>query len=319
MVPSRTLSTGASIPTVGLGTFGSDKYDAKTVSWALLEAADLGFRHFDCAEVYGNEKEIGDSLEYLLIHGMNREDLWITSKVWNNHHDNAVAACENSLRNLGLDYLDLYLIHWPFPNHHEQGVAVDSRDPHAVPFDHDRYMRTWAQLESLYSRSLVRHIGTSNMTVSKLSGLLLSADVRPHANEMEIHPHFQQPELFDFCVANDILPIGYSPIGSPSRPERDRTATDTVDMEDPAIVAAASRLGIHPAVVCVKWQIQRGSIPIPFSVKREQMLGILEGVCGEPLTDAEMEAIGKADKGCRLIKGQVFLWPEAEDWEDLWE
>ena len=118
MVPSRTLSTGASIPTVGLGTFGSDKYDAKTVSWALLEAADLGFRHFDCAEVYGNEKEIGDSLEYLLIHGMNREDLWITSKVWNNHHDNAVAACENSLRNLGLDYLDLYLIHWPFPNHH---------------------------------------------------------------------------------------------------------------------------------------------------------------------------------------------------------
>ena len=136
---------------------------------------------------------------------------------------------------------------------------------------------------------------------------------------MEIHPHFQQPELFDFCVSHNIVPIGYSPIGSPSRPERDRTADDTVDIEDPVIVAIANRLGVHPAVVCIKWQIQRGSVPIPFSVKRNQMLATLVGVVGEPLTQHNMTAISEIDKGCRLIKGQVFLWPEANDWQDLWD
>lgn len=318
-VPFRTLSSGAKMPAVGLGTFGSDKYDAVTVARAVVEGAELGYRHFDCAEVYGNETEIGGAFCEILASGIGREDIWVTSKVWNNHHHDAVAACENSLRNLGLDYLDLYLIHWPFPNHHEKGVSVDSRDPHAVPYIHDDYMKTWARLESLVSRGLVRHIGTSNMTVSKLKLVMRDASIKPSANEMELHPHFQQPELFDYVVANGIVPIGYSPIGSPSRPERDRTADDTVDIEDPTVVAIAERLGVHPAVVCVKWQVQRGSVPIPFSVKRAQMLATLEGVVGEPLTHTEMEAMKQIDKGCRLIKGQVFLWPEANDWEDLWE
>lgn len=306
------------MPNIGLGTFGSDKYDSATVAAAVIEGAEIGYRHFDCAEVYGNEREIGESFQAIFRSGLSREDVWITSKVWNNHHDNVVAACENSLRNLKLDYLDLYLIHWPFPNHHEKGVDVNSRDPHAVPYDHARYMRTWKQMESLYERGLVRHIGTSNMTISKLGPVVQDAEIKPHANEMELHPHFQQPELFNYCLAHDIVPIGYSPIGSPSRPERDRTQEDTVDIEDPVIVAAAERLGIHPAVVCVKWQVQRGSVPIPFSVKRSQMQATLEGVMGEPLTDEEMAAIAGIDKGCRLIKGQVFLWPEATDWEDLW-
>ena len=307
------------MPAVGLGTFGSDKYDASTVAKAVIEGYDLGYRHFDCAEVYGNEKEIGASFQTILGSGANREDIWVTSKVWNNHHRDAVSACENSLRNLGLEYLDLYLIHWPFANHHEQGVAVESRDPHAKPYDHDGYMKTWAQLESLVARGLVRNIGTSNMTIPKLAGVIRDASIKPAANEMEIHPHFQQPELFDYVFANGIVPIGYSPIGSPSRPERDRTAEDTVDVEDPVIVRIANRLGVHPAVVCVKWQIQRGSVPIPFSVKGPQMLATLQGVIGEPLTDSDMTAISGIDRGCRLIKGQVFLWPNANDWEDLWD
>ena len=264
-VPLKTFANGSQMPAIGLGTFGSDKYDASTVAAAVIEGYDLGYRHFDCAEVYGNEKEIGASFQTILGSGTNREDIWVTSKVWNNHHADAISTCENSLRNLGLDYLDLYLIHWPFANHHEQGVAVDSRDPHAKPYDHDGYMRTWAQLESLVARGLVRNIGTSNMTIPKLSRVISDASIKPAANEMEIHPHFQQTELFDFCIDNAIVPIGYSPIGSPSRPERDRTADDTVDIEDPIILAIANRLNIHPAVVCIKWQIQRGSIPIPFS------------------------------------------------------
>ena len=157
------------------------------------------------------------------------------------------------------------------------------------------------------------------MTISKLSGVVRDAEIKPAANEMEMHPHFQQRELFEYVVSQGIVPIGYSPIGSPSRPERDRTPEDTVDIDDPVIVSIAERLGIHPAVVCIKWQIQLGSVPIPFSVKKPQMLATLEGVIGEPLTATEMEAISKIDKECRLIKGQVFLWPQATSWEDLWE
>ena len=109
----------------------------------------------------------------------------------------------------------------------------------------------------------MRHIGTSNMTIPKLKLLLRDARIKPAVNEMELHPHFQQPELFDFVRANGIQPIGYSPIGSPARPERDRTPEDTVDIEDPVIVGIARRLGVHPAVVCIKWAVQRGQIPDP--------------------------------------------------------
>ena len=166
---------------------------------------------------------------------------------------------------------------------------------------------------------LVRHIGTSNMTIPKLTLLLRDARIKPVCNEMELHPHFQQPELFKFVLDNGILPIGYSPIGSPARPERDRTPEDTVDTEDPVIVSIANRLGIHPAVVCVKWAVQRGQIPIPFSVTRKNFLSNLHATISEPLTDDEMRAIAGIDKNCRLIKGQVFLWERAKDWQDLWD
>jgi diketogulonate reductase-like aldo/keto reductase len=149
--------------------------------------------------------------------------------------------------------------------------------------------------------------------------LLRDARIKPACNEMELHPHFQQPELFKFVVENGIVPIGFSPIGSPTRPDRDKTPDDTVDIEDPVIVKIADRLGVHPAVVCVKWGSQRGQVPIPFSVYREQYLSNLRGVASEPLTEEEMQAIAGIDKNCRLIKGQVFLWEGAQDWEDLWD
>jgi diketogulonate reductase-like aldo/keto reductase len=174
-------------------------------------------------------------------------------------------------------------------------------------------------MEELVDLGLVRHIGTSNMTIPKLKLLLPDARIRPAVNEMELHPHFQQPDLFDFVRSQGIEPVGYSPIGSPSRPERDRTPDDSVDIEDPVIVRIAHRLGVHPAVVCVKWSAQRGATPIPFSTKRRNYLANLEGVAGEPLTAAEMEAIAGIDRGCRLIKGQVFLWKQDQTWEDLWD
>ena len=253
--------------------------------------------------------------------GVRREELWVTSKLWNDKHaeDDVIPACRKSLADLQLDYLDLYLVHWPFPNHHAPGVDVTARAHDAKPYIHANYMKTWRQMEKLVDMGLVRHIGVSNMTVPKLTLLLRDARIQPATNEMELHPHFQQPELFEFVRANGIEPIGYSPIGSPNRPERDKTPDDTVDIEDPVIVKIADRLGVHPAVVCIKWAVQRGQTPIPMSTNRRNYLANLCGVVGEPLTAAEMQAIAGIDKNCRLIKGQVFLWKEGQAWEDLWD
>lgn len=318
-VPYHTLSTGAKIPSIGLGTFGSDTYSAQQVADAVRGALEVGYRHIDCASVYANEAEIGKVFAEAFEAGLPREELWVNSKVWNDRHDDVIASCQQTLKDLQLDYLDLYLVHWPFPNHHAQGVDVNSRDPHAVPYIHENYMKTWQQMEQLVDMGLVKHIGTSNMTIPKLELLLRDARIKPVCNEMELHPHFQQPELFDYVTQNGLVAIGYSPIGSPSRPERDRTPEDTVDVEDPVIVAAAQRLNVHPALVCLKWAVQRGQIPIPFSTKRPQYVSNLRAIVQDPLTDEEMQAISKIDKNCRLIKGQVFLWEGAKDWEALWD
>jgi alcohol dehydrogenase (NADP+) len=321
LTPKRNLRTGSEMPAIGLGTFGSDKYGPQEVADAVVGAADVGYRHFDCASVYGNEAYIGKSLQDIVSSGISREELWITSKIWNDKHGpgQVIESCKQSLTDLKLEYLDLFLVHWPFPNSHGKGVDAHSRDPNARSYIHEEYMQVWAQMEQLYDEGFVRHIGTSNMTLPKSKLVQRDARVKPHASELELHPHFQQPELFSYCLDNGIVPIGYSPIGSPSRPERDRTVDDTVDIEDPVIIAIANRLDVHPAVVCVKWAVQRGQVPIPFSVKREQYTAILQSITSDPLTPEEMNQISGIDKNNRLIKGHVFLWKDGQTWEALWD
>ena len=275
LVPERTLHTGARMPAIGLGTFGTDHVTADEIAAAVQGAAVVGYRHFDCASVYGNEDRIGFVLQKIIAGGIPREELWITSKLWNDKHAEAdvIPSCRQSLADLRLDYLDMYLVHWPFPNFHPPGCDVSSRSPDARPYIHANFMKTWRQLEKLVDLGLVRHIGTSNMTIPKLKLLLADARIKPAVNEMELHPHFQQPELFEFVRANGIQPIGYCPIGSPGRPERDRTPDDTVDIEDPVIVSIARRLGVHPAVVCVKWAVQRGANAHPVLRQSAQLPG----------------------------------------------
>jgi len=253
--------------------------------------------------------------------GIEREELWITSKLWNDKHgeEDVVTSCEKSLADLRLSYLDLFLVHWPFPNFHPPGCDVTARSKDAKPYIHSSYMKTWRMMERLVDRGLVRHIGTSNMTVPKLKLVLDDARIRPAVNEMELHPHFQQPELFEFVRANGIEPIGYSPLGSPHRPVRDRTPEDTSPIEDPVILRIAARHEIHPAVVCLKWAVQRGQTPIPFSANEKNIFNNLLGVTSDPLTSDEMAEVGSIDRNCRLIKGQVFLWKEGQSWEDLWD
>jgi alcohol dehydrogenase (NADP+) len=320
-IPYRTLYTGARMPAIGLGTFGSDHVSPEQVAEAVLGAAEAGYRHIDCASVYGNEAAVGQSLRAIVRGGVPRQDLWIVSKLWNDKHAPADVGpqCERSLRDLQLDYLDMYLVHWPFPNFHPPHCDVTSRSPGARPYIHENFLQTWRQMERLVEMRMVRHIGTSNMTIPKLKLLLRDAVIRPAVNEMELHPHFQQPELFEFVRANGMEPVGYCPLGSPGRPERDRTPEDTVDLEDPVVTAIAERHGIAPAAVCIKWAVQRGQTPIPFSVTRRNYESNLRCLAAPPLADEEMRAIAGIDRNCRLIKGQVFLWREGQTWEDLWD
>jgi alcohol dehydrogenase (NADP+) len=321
LVPQRVLPSGARMPAVGLGTFGSDHVSHEEVAEAVKSAAAVGYRHFDCASVYGNEREVGLALQEVLAGGLKREEVWVTSKLWNDEHGerDVVPSCRRSLADLRLDYLDMYLVHWPFPNYHPAGCDVNTRNPDAKPYLHEGFMKTWRKMEDLVDLGLVGHIGTSNMSIAKLRLLLRDARIKPAVNEMELHPHFQQPELFRYLREQGIEPIGFCPLGSPNRPERDRTPEDTDPLMDPVIVAAAAKHGVHPAVVCLKWAVQRGQTPLPFSTNRRNYLSNLRGVVSDPLTGEEMQQIARIDRNCRLIKGQVFLWKEGQSWEALWD
>ena len=321
-IPRRALYDGTTVPAVGMGTFGSDKYGPEQIAEAVYGGIRAGYRLIDCASVYMNEDKIGESLSRVLKEGVvKREELFITSKVWNDMHaeGKVLESCEKSLKDLQLSYIDLYFVHWPFPNYHAPGCDGDSRNPDSRPFSVEEFMVTWRQCERLVEEGKVRYIGMSNMTIPKLEAVLPLCRIKPAALEMELHPGFQQPELFDYAKAHGILPVGYCPIGSPSRPERDRTAEDIADTQMPEIVEIAKRHNVHPAIVCLKWAVQRGQVPIPFSVKEPQYISNLKCATEDPLTNEEMETIRLADKNCRLIKGQVFLWPGAKGWEDLWD
>ncbi|MBS2212680.1 aldo/keto reductase [Carboxylicivirga mesophila] len=319
-VPVKRLKTGDEIPVIGLGTFGSDRFTSEQIANAVKEAISIGYRHIDCAEVYGNEKEIGKALKEVFDEGIcKREELFITGKVWNNRHGEVVLACQESLDNLQLDYLDMYLVHWPFPNYHAPGCDGDSRNPDSKPFSVQEFLDTWKQMESLVATQKVKNIGTSNMTVAKFEKVLPLMKILPAVNEMEIHPCFQQRELFEYCLKKGIQPIGYMPIGSPNRPLRDKAEGDSIDIEMPQIKAVAEKHGVHPAVICIKWAIKNGHITIPFSTNKDKFYNNLKASFDNPLTDDEYASINTCECGSRLVKGQVFLWEGANDWKDLWD
>ncbi len=307
-VPQVQLADGWKLPGIGMGTFGGGHYSPEQVAAAVRGALQAGYRLVDCAPVYGNEAALGPVFKEFIASGASRSELKIISKVWNDMHGpgDVLRSCVRSLKDLGLEYLDLFLVHWPF---------TDTPGP----YRHREYMKTWAQMERLHELGLVRGIGVSNMSAAKLKLLLREARVKPVVNEIELHPCFQQPELFRFCLEHGIRPIGYCPIGSPKRPERNVEAGDAVDTENPAVKAVAENHRVHPAVICLKWAVQRGQIPIPFSVHATKYVANLRSVTEDPLSAAEMDLLQTADRNCRLMKGKGFLWDGARDWHDLWD
>lgn len=325
-VPKITLQNGENkieVPCIGMGTFGSDRFSSDEVSRAVYGALKKGYRMFDCAACYGNEAQIGEVFQQAFADGLcKREDLYVMSKVWNDMHGqgDVLLALAKTLKDLQLDYVDMYFVHWPFPNYHAPGCNVDARNPDSKPFSVERFLTTWRQMERLVDLGLAKAIGMSNMTIPKLEAVLPLCRIKPAMCELELHPCFQQQELFDYLCAHDIQPVGYMPIGSPKRPERDMMPEDIADLELPQMQEIAAAHGCHAAIIALKWAVQRGQIPIPFSVHEKNYMCNLACTCdGDPLTDAEMEKIAGLEKNNRLVKGQVFLWEGAADWHDLWD
>ena len=317
-VPHFTLNDGDTIPCLGMGTFGSDRVTPEEVAGAVAGGIRAGYRLFDCAACYGNEDQIGKVFKAAFDEGVvERKDLFIMSKVWNDMHRRVRESCLKTIADLQCDYLDMLFIHWPFPNYHAPFCDVDSRNPDSKPFSVAEFVDTYRQIEALVDEGLVRHIGISNMTIPKLDAVLDKLRIKPAACESELHPCFQQQALFDYLVARDILPVGYMPLGSPRRPERDILPEDLADMQMPELVEIAKAHNCHPAIICLKWALQRGQLPIPFSVHNYE--ANLAASVTEKLTDAEMATIATLERGNRLVKGQVFLWPGAKDWHDLWD
>src|SRR5271156_4835633 len=238
------------IPALGFGTLISDP--ALTIT-ATRDALDAGFRHFDCAERYGNEREVGQALQAGLAAGnIARKDIFVTTKLWNSNHrsERVEPAFEASLARLALQYLDLYLSHTPFA--FQPGDNQDPRDPNGnVIYDHGITMLdTWKAMESLVDHGKCRAIGLSDITLDGLKPIYESARIKPAAVQVESHPYLPEPELLDFCKQKGVVLLAFAPLGHGIRPG---------PLEDPVITAIATRLGKTPAQVLLAWGVQRGT------------------------------------------------------------
>ena len=301
----RTISfeNGDEMPMLGLGTWKSAPGETHE---AVTTAVEVGYQHIDCAPIYKNEAEVGEALTESFDAGVaDRDDVWITSKLWNDAHDpkHVRPALEQTLDDLQLDVLDLYLVHWPVA--FERGVDYPSAPSKLVPLDETPLTETWAAMEELKAEGRVRHIGVSNFNVPKLQLLQEEGRVAPEMNQIELHPYLQQPEMLSFAQEQGIPLTAYSPLGSYDRPDSMKADEEPVLLDEPTIHEIAETHDASPAQVLVSWALHRDTAVIPKSTTPSHIQQNLEAAELE-LTNDDMEAIAALDRGYRYLT--------AEDW-----
>lgn len=297
------FSNGDQMPILGLGTWKSEAGKIYTV---IKEAIRLGYRHIDCAPIYGNEAEIGQALSDSFKEGVvSRDQLWITSKLWNDAHAPADVepALQKTLSDLQLSHLDLYLIHWPVA--FRKGVSMPESAQDMLSLDALPISKTWQAMETAVEKGLCRQLGVSNFSIAKMKALLGHARLKPAMNQIELHPYLQQPEMLAFCTKNGIPITAYSPLGSLDRPSILKAADEPVLLEDPTIATIAKRRGITPAQVLLSWAIQRGTAVIPKSVDPARMKQNLEAA-EVSLTEEDMKQIAALDRNRRYVSGEFW-------------
>jgi alcohol dehydrogenase (NADP+) len=301
----RTLSfdDGDELPMIGLGTWKSapgDVYDA--VTYAL----DAGYRHLDCAPIYGNEAEVGEALSESIEAGIvERDDVWVTSKLWNDAHrpEHVRPALKSTLDDLQLGTLDLYLMHWPVAL--TRGTDMPQSPDDFVSLDEVPLAETWAAMEELVDEGLVRHVGVSNFNGPKLRRLMDAADHAPEMNQVELHPYLPQRDLMRFAEEQDLPLTAYSPLGSKDRPEGMKAEDEPLLLEDPTINEIADRHDATPGQVLIGWALHRDTVVIPKSVTPAHINENL-AAADLSLTDEDMDAIAELDRGRRYVRGAVW-------------
>lgn len=312
-----TFDNGDKMPSLGLGTWKSAKGEVYT---AVKTAIEIGYRHFDCALVYGNEQEIGQAFADAMKEGtVKREELWITSKLWNNSHEKQyiLPSINTTLKDLQLDYLDLYLIHWPVALRREVAYPQTGEDMlslTAVPLS-----KTWVEMILLKEMGLTRHIGVSNFSTKKITEIAQATGILPEVNQLEIHPFLQQSTVLDFCHSKGIHLTGYCPLGSADRPANRIVDGEPKLFENLAIGELALAKGCSPAQIMLAWAVNRGTSVIPKSVNPQRLAENLAAADIE-LTPQEMEIMRGLDLHYRYIKGN-FWCLEGSDYtlENLWD
>jgi len=295
-VPTVKFNNGQTFPVYGLGTWKSKPGE---VTQAVKDALDIGYRHIDCAHIYGNEPEVGEALKAKFADGtVKREDVYITSKLWNTMHrpDLVEPALRTTLKNLNLKQLDLYLIHWPFALKEEDELFPVNADGTTAYSDVD-YLDTWKAMEDLVKKGLVKSIGISNFNKRQTERLLQHATIKPVTNQIEIHPYLNQEKLIKYLESKDIRVTAYSPLGSPDRPWA--KPGDPQLLDDPKIRKIAEKYKKTPAQVVLKYAVQRGLIVIPKSVTKSRIQENFN-IWDFSLTDADVAALNTFDVNGRI-------------------
>ena len=305
---------GDKMPSVGLGLW---KLECNKTAESVYNAIKIGYRHIDSAADYGNEHKVGEGIAHALADGLcDREDLWITSKLWNTYHrkEHVTAACLRSLSDLRLDYLNLYLVHFPIAlkyvdfseSYPPEWLYLSGESaPPVMETDAVPLSETWGAMESLVGLELVRHIGVCNYSSGLLHDLMSYAKIRPAMLQIESHPYLTQEPLIRTARSYGISLTAFSPLGSLSYESLDMATAEDSVLRESVVINAAQRLGVTPAQVVLRWGIQRGLSIIPKTSKISRLRENFS-LAGFSLKEDEMSVISALNKNRRFNDPGIF-------------
>ena len=309
------FTNGDTMHAIGLGTWKSTGADVKK---AVKDALHAGYRHIDTAAAYGNEEVIGEALSEIFAEGkIFREDVFITSKLWNDSHaeGQVIPALQDSLKKLQLDYLDLYLIHWPVA--FRNGVDFPKKPEDYLTPEEAPIIETWKQMEKAKKDGLAKHIGVSNFSDVKLKELIVKASVKPEMNQVELHPLLQQDDLLAYCKSENVLVTAYSPLGSGDRSNSMKGENEPNLLEIDTIKDIARKHNASEGQILISWHNHRGNAAIPKSTSKEHIKENFKAASIE-LDEADMKAIAKLDEHYRFITGKFFEEP-SKGYKDIYD
>jgi alcohol dehydrogenase (NADP+) len=301
------FENGDKLDAIGLGTW---KSEPEKVEHAVKYALETGYRHIDCAKSYANEKAVGRAFSTAFSEGnIKRDDIWITSKLWNNAHKekDVIPALKQTLKDLQTDYLDLYLIHWPVA--FKPGIDnFPKTDDDYLSLEEAPIIETWNKMLEAKKQGLVKHLGVSNFSIKKLQKLTKQADDMPEMLQVEMHPYLPQPDLLDYCREKEMNITAYSPLGSGDRAKGMKADNEPNLLQDETIAKIAEKHQCNPGQVLIKWAEKRGTAVIPKSTTEKHIKMNLKST-ELNLDDDDLQAISDIDIRFRYVDGEFFVTP----------